>query len=199
MKRAVLLLPFFLLGTACVAQIYVSKNQITLKLVPQKQEKVVQEIQKPSPTPDIEKKENYIFEATTSAVTIQRNPTLTPGDVIQNLPLDLLCMEGYTTTVRNVSKTTKKNVFELYNISYPPKENTYVIDHLIPLELGGSNSIKNLWPQSIEESSTSAKMKDKLENMLHTKVCEGSISLYEAQSIFSHDWLAWYEDHVEKQ
>ena len=123
----------------------------------------------------------------------------TPGDVIKDIPLDLLCMKGYTQTVRSVSKTTKKNVYELYGISYPPEEFTFVIDHLIPLELGGSNSIKNLWPQSVEESSVSAKMKDKVENLLHQKVCDGSISLPNAQSIMTGNWNIWYNTYIENK
>jgi hypothetical protein len=54
-----------------------------------------------------------------------------------------ICTTGYTKTVHNVSTRTKHRVYVEYQI---PKsaQRTYVIDHLVPLEVGGSNDIKNL-------------------------------------------------------
>jgi hypothetical protein len=50
------------------------------------------------------------------------------------------------------------------------------IDHLIPLELGGSNDVKNLWPQPQDPRPGSFE-KDSLENDLHHRVCNGEMSL----------------------
>jgi hypothetical protein len=40
------------------------------------------------------------------------------------------------------------------------------VDHLIPLELGGSNEMKNLWPQP-DKRQPECVEKDQLENELH--------------------------------
>jgi hypothetical protein len=49
----------------------------------------------------------------------------------------------------------------------------YEVDHLLPLEVGGSNDIKNRWPQPTEKLGVpmGAHAKDRLENYLHRQVC----------------------------
>jgi hypothetical protein len=41
----------------------------------------------------------------------------------------------------------RQEIYRGYGITYHGKGD-YEIDYLISLELGGSNSIKNLWPES---------------------------------------------------
>ena len=56
-------------------------------------------------------------------------------------------MPSYAHSVRNVSAATKRAVYAEYGIaSHQPGK--YEVDHLISLELGGSNDIRNLWPES---------------------------------------------------
>ena len=74
------------------------------------------------------------------------DPKLTPGDVLTSNP-KIICVSGYTQTVRDVPQTLKNQVYKIYGITNrKPRE--FEVDHLISLELGGSNSIRNLWPQS---------------------------------------------------
>jgi hypothetical protein len=112
------------------------------------------------------------------------DPSLTPGArdprVTQATIGQTICTRGYTSTVRNVSTQTKHRVYVEYGISRS-QQRGYVIDHLIPLEVGGANDIANLWP----EPKTDAKTKDKLENQLHATVCNGNVSLADAQAQFT--------------
>src|SRR5437764_1619157 len=74
------------------------------------------------------------------------DPKLTPGDVLPVTKEDI-CTPGYSKKVRNVPEAVKRKVYALYGIQqHEPGE--YEVDHLISLELGGSNSIRNLWPES---------------------------------------------------
>jgi hypothetical protein len=71
----------------------------------------------------------------------------------------------------------------------------YEEDHLIPLELGGSpTDPRNLWPEPFESSipDGGARFKDKVENYLHLQVCNGSLTLGEAQKEITEDWYRVY-------
>ncbi len=61
----------------------------------------------------------------------------------------------------------------------------YEMDHLIPLELGGSSVPANLWP----ELGSIPNKKDAVENLLKKRVCAGTISLATAQAEIL-DWTS---------
>jgi hypothetical protein len=67
------------------------------------------------------------------------------------------------------------------------------VDHLIPLELGGSNDMKNLWPQP-DDPRPGSPEKDQLENELHSQVCSGKMPLADAQKCITSNWAeCWYK------
>lgn len=66
------------------------------------------------------------------------------------------------------------------------------IDHLISLEIGGSNDIKNLWPEPYAPAPN-AHQKDLVENWLHREVCAGRMVLPMAQHQIATDWFAVYQ------
>ncbi|HEY3284978.1 MAG TPA: hypothetical protein VGN26_22120, partial [Armatimonadota bacterium] len=121
------------------------------------------------------------------------DPKLTPGDVLPVTAADI-CVPGYSGKVRNVPESVKQKAYALYGItSHGPRE--YEVDHLISLELGGSNSIRNLWPQSYKTQPWNATVKDGLENRLHKLVCEGKVDLGTAQREIATDWVAAYKKY----
>ena len=113
-----------------------------------------------------------------------------PGAVLTT-DVKTICVVGYTKTVRDVSTATKKKVFQEYNIPWSTHSN-YEVDHIISLEIGGSNDISNLFPESYLITN-GARVKDKLENYLHKQVCNGSMSIDEAQREISTNWLQYYD------
>lgn len=116
-----------------------------------------------------------------------------PGAVLTK-DTKVICVSGYTKTVRNVSDTTKKKVFEEYDIPYSDHSN-YEVDHIISLELGGSNDISNLYPESYVIDNN-ARVKDKFENYLHKQVCDGKLNIVEAQREISTDWFYYYQKEM---
>lgn len=120
--------------------------------------------------------------------------TLTPGDIFDVLGQDV-CVPGYTKKVRAVPQEIKQEVYREYGITSHVRGD-YEIDHLIPLELGGSNSIKNLWPESYLTLPWNARVKDRLEDKLHELVCSGQMDLKTAQQAIAANWIEAYKKYV---
>ena len=119
----------------------------------------------------------------------------TPGKAARGATLRAVCTPGYSGRVRNVSERTKARVYRLYGIGHH-STGQYEIDHIIPLELGGSNSIRNLFPEAARPRPGFHE-KDKLENALHREVCAGKISLRLAQRRIKANWLREYRRQFE--
>lgn len=114
----------------------------------------------------------------------------TPGAIIATATKEQVCQPGYARNVRDVPTQEKDQVYAEYGIrSHRPGQ--YEVDHLISLELGGSNDIANLWPQAAEPRPGFHE-KDKVENYLHDRVCSGALSLAQAQEEIATNWLDVY-------
>lgn len=116
----------------------------------------------------------------------------TPGSIFPEVTKDQVCVSGYSSSVRNVPESEKVAVYKEYGIE-TRTTGEFEVDHLISLELGGSNDIANLWPEAAEPRPGFHE-KDKVENFLHQQVCSGQISLEQAQSEIAHDWLTVYQN-----
>lgn len=121
----------------------------------------------------------------------------TPGAidsaVTQQLVNGTICVVGYSSEVRPPSSETNKiKVMQLMAYGFPDVMSDYELDHLISLELGGCpDCVSNLWPEPYN-IAMGAREKDKVENYLHKAVCNGEITLTEAQIEIATDWTAVY-------
>lgn len=115
----------------------------------------------------------------------------TPGAIFANATADQICKSGYASSVRNVPSSEKTQDYREYGIT-SHYSGQYEVDHLISLELGGSNDIANLWPEAASPTP-GFHQKDQVENYLHAQVCSGAISLQEAQEEIATNWLAVYQ------
>ena len=103
--------------------------------------------------------------------------------------LNIICYEYYEKLLVKVPDETTKKVYEEYMIkTYAPKE--YEIDHWIPLALGGTNNIENLWPQPIIYPGY--KEKDYVQLYLRDQVCDHGMNLTDARMKITGDWYSLY-------
>lgn len=121
------------------------------------------------------------------------NRRLTPG-VVLTTSAATVCVVGYSSSVRDVSESDKDAVYARYGVVHVPY--AHEVDHLISLELGGSNAMANLWPEPYA-GRWGARTKDVLENRLHGLVCSGALSLRHAQHIERTNWVSAYRRYVE--
>ncbi len=116
----------------------------------------------------------------------------TPGAIFPDATKDKICVPGYSSSVRNVPSAEKDQVYAEYGVaSHEPGQ--YEVDHLISLELGGSNDIANLWPEPASPTPGFHE-KDKVENYLHDQVCSGAMSLQQAQVAIATNWKQFLPD-----
>jgi hypothetical protein len=121
-------------------------------------------------------------------------PSLTPG-VTAGVNRDQIC-RSMPPKNRIVPASLQRRVFEEYGIS-GAEPRAYEVDYLITPALGGTDDIRNLWPQSNSSAVWNARVKDALEDRLHDLVCDGRLDLATAQRDISSDWIAAYRKYFE--
>ena len=120
------------------------------------------------------------------------DPACTPGALnpaVSQATIDrTICVEGWTDTVRppeSVTEREKAASLAAYGDTGPLS--AYEYDHFVPLELGGAtNDPRNLWP----EPGDSPNPKDAVEDELRQKVCDGRLSLAQAQREIVTNWVS---------
>jgi len=126
---------------------------------------------------------------TRSAVPDRR---CSPGGYYARLTKAVICSSGFHTgSIRNVPQSEKFAVEREYGMAAGYYGYTIEIDHIVPLELGGSNSIANLFPEA-GSGPASYHLKDAAENRAREWVCEGRLSLGAARRGFAGNWEALY-------
>jgi hypothetical protein len=112
------------------------------------------------------------------------NPKLTPGRVARTekersgVPLKL-----------------EQKVFARYRLPWARRAE-FKIDHLVPLELGGADTLDNLWPQSLRAKPYGADRKELLTEVLLEKIRTGRMTLAQAQEETRKDWIDAFIDYV---
>jgi hypothetical protein len=113
----------------------------------------------------------------------RRTPGVTTGSVSQETIGTTVCLEEFTRDTAKVSRATKAQVFKRYGIKERQRSRFHV-DLLVPLELGGTTALRNLWPQPRADRAA----KDHVEESLHALVCSHHIDLVFAQQSIAQNW-----------
>jgi hypothetical protein len=124
------------------------------------------------------------------------NPSLTPG-AVRPVTLSEICSVPDDDLDPKVSPSTEMAVLKEYGLpSDTSAARQYQIDYLVNPQLGGTNDIKNLWPQPYSNSAWNAQAKDALEQHLHQMVCNRTVNLAVAQRELEADWIAAYKKYL---
>jgi len=118
------------------------------------------------------------------------DPSCTPGSVdpavTQASIGSTICRDGWTSTVRPPEAQTENFKWNVAERAYGQSNVSGELDHLVPLELGGSNDATNLWV----EAGPLPNPKDAVEDALNHQVCDGTLTLRAAQRQIARNWLA---------
>lgn len=112
------------------------------------------------------------------------NRKLTPGRIARN-----------EKDRRGVTIEMEQKVFARYRLPWSSRS-AYKIDHLIPLELGGADTIDNLWPQSLRARPYGPDRKELLTEVLLQRIARKQITLEQAQEQIASDWIDAFIDHL---
>ena len=129
------------------------------------------------------------------------DPVCTPGAVNTGVSQGnigtTICRSGYTASVRPPESMTEAAKYQsMAAYDSLGSVSAYEYDHLVPLELGGSSDVRNLWPElnsgspsqfdSTDDFGENAK--DGVEDRLNSAVCSGEVALAAAQEAIAANW-----------
>ena len=119
--------------------------------------------------------------------------TFTPGAVRSVAQKDV-CVADDNDPAWLIPTAVEHQVLREYGIT-DSRAKDYQMDYLIPPSLGGTPDVENVWPEPYSNLGWNAHAKDDLENRLRQLVCEGRVSLPDAQRDISRDWTKAYKKY----
>jgi hypothetical protein len=131
------------------------------------------------------------------------DPMLTPGELNPVLTKEKLCAPSFRTgPFRNVPASLKAQVYAAYHMqnhkgACSGKEGCEV-DHLCSIENGGANTLANLWIEPYAGIRWNAHVKDVLENRLHKRICDGTITVEAGCTQIAKNWKVLWMRFVGK-
>ena len=132
------------------------------------------------------------------------DPNCTPGAFNPTITLEILqdpkfrtgCIRDKATTPQEKSQT-----YSWYDIKHPSNNQgatqVYELDHFVPLELGGADTLDNIWPQCgpsrVALANRYFKQKDLVENYLASMVRANKADLDQARKCITADWTQFLD------
>jgi len=127
------------------------------------------------------------------------DPACSPGAINPTVSLEVLRDSLFTTRLLRDAVTShreKEVLYARYGLEHPEhnrgKEQICELDHIVPLELGGADSLDNIFPmcdtRPVPFAERSFHLKDIVEHYLSWAVRSGQIPLETAQQDIAQDW-----------
>lgn len=133
------------------------------------------------------------------------DPRCTPGAINPTVTVDVLKNKAHfrTCCLRDMVETeSQKHIaYKWYGLPVPSnnegQSQVCELDHLVPLELGGGDSMDNIWPQcgpnAVTLNERYFKQKDKVEFYLADQVKAGAMDLGQAQRAIASDYTQFLD------
>jgi hypothetical protein len=129
----------------------------------------------------------------------------TPGAFNPTLTLAVFQEHGFTTNcVRDdlTPESQKEKTYDWYGMTKPDNNSspteTCELDHLVPLVMGGADSLDNIWPQcgpkDVVRKERYFPQKDCVELYLADQVRTGAKNLAETQRAIAKDWTQFLSE-----
>ncbi|HKD07096.1 MAG TPA: HNH endonuclease signature motif containing protein [Bryobacteraceae bacterium] len=123
------------------------------------------------------------------------DPSCTPGAFNPTVPASVFGAKKFSTKcVRDcvTGSGQKKTTYAAYQVS---QNSSCELDHLVPLEMGGADSLDNIWPQCGKAPSgrNYKAIKDMVETYLAIQVLTG-MDLDQARKGIASDWTQYIDD-----
>lgn len=137
------------------------------------------------------------------------DPACTPGAINPTVTIAVLRDSAFRTACIRQQVTTaqeKAQTYRWYAIPHPANNSggsqSCELDHLVSLELGGADSLDNIWPQcgppGVQLSQRYFKQKDIVENYLAWRVRRGDMDLAQAQKGVASNWTQYLAQAKER-
>jgi hypothetical protein len=134
---------------------------------------------------------DFTFPLITGGVSRPR-PALTPGAVVSTNTA-ALCSEP-DHSQGNAPASAQAAVFQEYGLTSPQIQKKFDIDYLVPLPLGGAQTIANMWPAALKGTGFFEKVQ--VDHVLRDLVCRRTITLRAAQHDLEQNWYAAWLQYV---
>lgn len=121
------------------------------------------------------------------------NGLQTPG-ATSKVDAKKLCAADYESSVKPASDWQKAEALSRYGLR--PEKFDGVLEHVVPVSLGGTNDPDNLYPFHAQGEYT-LEAKQQLVARVRDLVCNGKMTVKQAQDVFKKDWTKGYKQYVQ--
>lgn len=132
------------------------------------------------------------------------DPSCTPGAFNPTVTLEILKDPNFRTgCIRDqaTKPAVKAETYDWYGIKHPSNNKgtnqVCELDHFVPLELGGADTLDNIWPQcgpsGVKLNDRYFKQKDLVEDFLAAMVKADKADLDRARKCIAADWTQFLE------